>query len=270
MDFFFVRRYQAFYDFLGDSDDSNIKLSVLEILTQSLNELIKNDHFIFFCFVNYDLSKIRFNFLSQLLNQVKNYFNLQNPKYNLLKKFLTITYLRIFNYVSICTEKYKNFHQLETIQINQDFLKNYQKISDTWENVIKAINLGKYKNFLKKINEIFEIDIDPKKKEKIEQFRYMTKLIALILRNSSYVEIDKFHEVFGQKDLFSTMILEEYMNLFDFVNLDILKAYRIFISTFKLGGESDVIYNLILGFSIKFFNDNKVKIFFFNFSAITF
>ena len=257
MDFFFIRRYQTFFSQLGDSDDCNIKLSVLEIVTQRLNELIKNEHFVLFCFLNYDLCKVRYNFMSQLLNQIKNYFNLQNPKYNLLKRFLTITYLHIFNYITSCTDLYMSHNQLSNIQVNKEFLKIYQKDCETWEEVIKAINSGGYKNIIKKINDIFDVKINPKSKENQEEYRSLAKMLALLLRNSIYVEIDKFHEVFGQKDAFSKMVLEEYMNLFNFIGLDILKAYRIFISTFKLGGESDVIYNLILGFSQKYFNDNK-------------
>ena len=209
-----------------------------------------------YCFINYDLCKIRYNLFSQLLNQIKNYFLLTHPKYNMLKRFLTITYLHIFNYLTASIDSIKSTKQTENVIVNKEFLKSYQFKCEIWEDFIKAVNGGSYKNFIKKINEIFSLQINPKGKEIQEELRPYAKVFAVVLRNSIYVENDKFYEVFGQKDAFSKMILEEYMNLFNFHGLDILKAYRIFISTFKLGGESDVIYNLILGFSVKYYNDN--------------
>jgi len=42
--------------------------------------------------------------------------------------------------------------------------------------------------------------------------------------------------------------------------MDILKAYRIFVSSFKLTGESFVIGNLVCGFANKYFKDSKKEV----------
>jgi len=39
--------------------------------------------------------------------------------------------------------------------------------------------------------------------------------------------------------------------------MDILKAYRIYVSTFKLTGENFVIGNLVCGFAAKYYKDQK-------------
>ena len=39
--------------------------------------------------------------------------------------------------------------------------------------------------------------------------------------------------------------------------MDILKAYQVYVSTFKLTGESQVIGNLVGGFSEKYYTDQK-------------
>ena len=92
--------------------------------------------------------------------------------------------------------------------------------------------------------------------ENVQHYRKLAYSIAIMIKYSFYVDIEKLYEIFGNKNDFSKLILEEYLKTFDFTGLDILKAYRIFVSTFKLTGESDNIYNMIINFSEKYYKDN--------------
>jgi len=125
-----------------------------------------------------------------------------------------------------------------------------------------AINVGNYTN----INDINsnnnnkpeDVIVSLKAQDALlaANYRKFAYSIAMMLKYSFYVDIEKLHEIFGNKNDLSKLILEEYLNTFDFRGLDILKAYRIYVSTFKLTGESDNIYNMIMAFSEKYHQDN--------------
>jgi len=87
-------------------------------------------------------------------------------------------------------------------------------------------------------------------------YRKLAYSIAVMIKYSLYVDVEKLFEIFGNKNDLGKLILEEYLNTFDFRGLDILRAYRIYVSTFKLTGESDNIYNMIMAFSEKYHQDN--------------
>lgn len=93
--------------------------------------------------------------------------------------------------------------------------------------------------------------------EIVARNKELAKIIAIILRYSKLVDVNIIYEVIGNNEDFSGHVLEEYLNTFNFKGMDILSAYRLFVSTFKLGGESFVLYNIILEFSKKFFSDTK-------------
>ncbi len=103
-------------------------------------------------------------------------------------------------------------------------------------------------------------NIQENKKELDQQksmnYRKLAYTVAIMIKYSFYIDVEKLFEIFGNKNDLSKLILEEYLNTFDFRGLDILKAYRIYVSTFKLTGESDNIYNMIMGFSEKYHKDN--------------
>jgi hypothetical protein len=240
LDFMFIRRYQSYYNFLGDSPESNIKLSVLEILTECLNKLIRDENFLIISYVNYDFSKTRFNFINELFNSIQKYYNLNSPRFNFLKKLITMTYLLTFQQIYNYTNN--------ELPIDSELLKNYQTYNETWSDITKQANVS-YKKLYKKLIEIFE-------KESTVNSE-LVKPVAVLLKYSYFVDINMVYDVIGQKSEFSKAVITEYINSFDFKGLDILKAYRLLVSTFKLGGESYVIYNIISVFTHKYFEDNK-------------
>jgi hypothetical protein len=245
LDFMFIRRFQTYYNFLGDSPESNIKLSVLEILTEYLNKLIREEKFLIIAFVNYDFSKIRYSLVNELFNSIQKYYNLNSPRFNYLKKLITMTYVLTFE------EIYKHINN--ELPIDKELLKHHQTYSETWLEIIKQANIG-YKKLNKKLIEVFEDE------SKVNSELY--KPVAALLKYSYFVDINMIYDVIGQNADFSKAIIAEYINSFDFKGLDILKAYRLLVSTFKLSGESYVIYNIINAFTNKFFEDNKEDSFF--------
>jgi hypothetical protein len=240
LDFMFIRRYQNYYNFLGDSPESNIKLSVLELLTECLNKLIRDENFLIIAYVNYDFTKIRFNFINELFNTIQKYYNLNSPRFNFLKKLITMTYLLTFEQIHRFTNN--------ELPIDTDLLRHHQQFSETWQEITKQANTS-YKKMHKKLIEIYE--------DEGKVSGELVKPVAALLRYSYYIDINMVYDVIGQKSKFSIDIINEYVDSFDFKGLDILKAYRILVSTFKLGGESYIIYNIISAFTSKFFDDNK-------------
>lgn len=476
IDYLFLRRLKTYINFLNDSEESLIKLSVLEIIINYLNILVREHQFVFVIFMNFDFCKIRFNLLSEILVNCQKYFDLISPIYTHLKNNVTILYLNIFEIIydiivngntlfdrehymltyfqdkescedkipwekelivkikskqknrtskvknSFVSKKIKNnfasdieetekIHEntinkkhLQNIRfenptqilighseftsgssaldeeidtdnliensiskdrtldnkkladsnltmeqkeknkfyLDYNFVREIQGLQDLWNDEILAFinsNNSNFKKFNNKINPLFglkpietvnskktkekkkqeelsdtkdssktgadnklsnedfhntsnisnssenvsstniELDTSSEKsdgglsetksiKEEMEKLNFIEALkaknyrrlaytIAILMKYSLYIDVDKIHEIFGNKNEFSKLILEEYLKTFDFRGMDILKAYRIYVSTFKLTGESDIIYNMIMAFSEKYYNDNQ-------------
>ena len=91
----------------------------------------------------------------------------------------------------------------------------------------------------------------------ISRNRDIARLIAIIIRYSNHVDVNIIYEIIGLNEDFSNLILQEYMKTFNFTGMEILFAYRVFVSTFKLGGESYILENILTQYSKKYFEDNK-------------
>ena len=245
-DFMFIRRYRTYYlNLSSDSPDQNIKLSVLEVLTEYLNKLIEKDDFLLIGYFNYDLSKLRLNLINDLFSSLQKYFNLSLPKYTFLKKLITLTYTISFDRI------YQSIDN--STELDDEFIKKHQFYTDTWLDIIKQVNSASFKKLIKKLNEVFSVD-DITKTD-------IAKTIAHMSRYSYPIDINVLYDTIGNCHDFSKKILEEYTNLFDFRGMDIVKAYRLFVSTFKLGGESANIYNIIAVFSTVYYEHNKDNFF---------
>jgi len=61
----------------------------------------------------------------------------------------------------------------------------------------------------------------------------------------------------AENNPFSSMILKEYSKTYNFNGYDIIKAMNLFMSTFKLMGESYNIYNFICAFATRYYEENK-------------
>jgi hypothetical protein len=208
LDYFFLKRFYQYIDLLDEkNEECNIKLSVLEILANYLNEFISNHNFIFICYTNFDFSKIRFNFLFELFSQIQKYFNLVNPKFNFLKKILTITYLNISNYILNIVNDLKKADNNTKIEVDSNYLKKYSDLSESWEKIIKILKLNKLKTLKENMKEIGNSRNINTKEESSDEYKYLmlkySKSIANLLRNSYMVDTENINEVLGGKDVLS-------------------------------------------------------------------
>jgi len=263
IEFLYIRRYQTYFDFLGEGEDSNIKLTVLEIITKSLNKLIDEHDFLIFAYINYDLTKINHNIISDLLNSISKYYTLTNRKFDYLKKIISITYLVSFNRV-LTAFQHSDVSEFSNDFFKNSFLQNFQNLSDIWVEITKMINNGKFKKFKEKLIGIFKLkNLEPKaelKNEPVEvqaAYKKVAMSLANFLKYSDYIDINILYETIADNHDFSNLIMQEYCDTFDFRGMDIIRAYETLVSSFKLGGEPHQIYNIIMMFSKKFYNDNK-------------
>ena len=61
----------------------------------------------------------------------------------------------------------------------------------------------------------------------------------------------------AENNPFSNMILKEYAKTYNFKGYNIIKAMNLFVSTFRLMGESYNIYNFICAFASRYYEENK-------------
>ncbi len=208
LDYFFIKRYNTYFEFLGEQDEeSNIKLSVLEILTNYLNELIQNHDFILITYSCYDFSKIRYNLTLELLMQIHKYFNLTANKFSYIKKLLTITFLKITNQLlDIVKDLKKEENVVGTLKIDQTYIDKHLVLTEYWEDIIKKCKLNKPKKLIEKANQIYKGDLNDKEKHKafIQNF---AKSVSFLLKYSTYVDIENIFEILGGKEDISKVSL---------------------------------------------------------------
>lgn len=252
IDYLFVRRYQSYYSILKDNENSNIKLSTIEIITKYLNKLIEESDFLITSFFTYDFSKIRYNMIGEIFNSIQKYYTLEGNKFTFLKKQINITYLVTLNKI-----------MKGEGEINNEHIKTHQNLTEFWQGIIKTINAGKFKKFYEKIIEIFNVKLLDKKSdlknEPLEiqnEYTNISKSIANLVKFSYQIDINILYETISDNHTFSQAILDHYCNTFNFQGLDLLKAYEVYVSTFKLYGEPHNIYNFLMKFSKKYFDDN--------------
>jgi len=206
LDYFFIKRYHTYIDFLPESnEESNIKLSVLEILTNYLNDLIQHHNFVFICYANFDFSKIRYNFVSELLSQTHKYFNLTDNKFAYLKKLMTIMFHNITNNMLHLINQIKQEESTEVLKANQEYLAKHQEAVEFWESIISTLKLNKPKKLLECSNKLYKYDLEDKEMHK-EFLSKIAKSIAIIIKYSFFIDIDLVNEILGGKDEFSKVI----------------------------------------------------------------
>ena len=265
IDFIFLRHFKQYFSFLEDKNnnikqtDKVIKLSVLEILAMNFNKFIEfNDSLVILYFIC-DVYKIRFNIINEIFEAIHKYFSLNDPMYTYLKNSFTITYQIVFNKV------YEFFDKNKTQTNNNNLiLSKIEEYTDYWEKKLKLIKEGNLKELIKHFSKEYNLTL-LKKNDKIDilspehknTYQKLAKEIALIIRYSSYVDIENLFEIMAENNPFSSMILKEYSKTYDFKGYDIIKAMNLFMSTFKLMGESYNIYNFICAFATRYYEENK-------------
>ena len=134
---------------------------------------------------------------------------------------------------------------------NPNLNESFSSVNSSDGGINAVISVSSCSSFIPDIN-------NPEvRKQEMEKNKKYARLLAIIIRYSKLVDINIVFETIGMSEDFSKQILYEFIETFCFTGLDILSAYRLFISTFKLGGESYILYNIIIEFSRKFYEDNK-------------
>ena len=266
-DFIFLRHFKDYYFYLEDKEnaikqsDKLIKLSVLEILAMNLNKFIEYENSLVILYFLCDVYKLRFNIVNEIFEAIHKYFSLSNPIYNYLKNSFIITFQIVFDKVYEFLEKNKNFSQKIS---NNIFLTNIEENVEYWERKLKLIKEGNLKELIKHFCK--EYNLTPLKKndkinilsqEHLNIYQKLAKEVALIIRYSNYVNIENLFEIMAENNPFSNMILKEYSKTYNFKGYNIIKAMNLFMSTFRLMGESYNIYNFICAFASRFYEDNK-------------
>ena len=83
------------------------------------------------------------------------------------------------------------------------------------------------------------------------------KDIMLFFRNTPYLKKENIGEFLGENTDLSIKTLKFYAESFDFKNIDIVQALRLFLSTFQLPGEGQKIDRIIEHFASKYYDDNS-------------
>lgn len=93
----------------------------------------------------------------------------------------------------------------------------------------------------------------------IKDFSYpeMAKLLFI----SPGISKDSLGEFFAKNDEVHKQILQNYINLFDFSDLTIDQSIRLFLSSFRIVGEGQIVDRLLDMFSIAFYESHKDSFF---------
>ena len=278
IDYIFLRHFKNYFYYLEDKEniikdsDKLIKLSVLEILSNNFNEFIENDDSLSILYFINDVYKIRFNIINEIFDSIHNYFTLNKPSYNYLKNSFIITYQIVFNKIFY----YLNINKKETLTLdnntinnnenenNNSIIEKIEEFSEYWEKKLKIIKEGNLKELINHFSKEYNL-VPLKKNDKFDtlnpenqkKYEELSKSVAILIRYSNYVNIENLFEIMAENNPFSHLILKEYSKTYNFGGYDIIKAMNLFMSTFKLMGESYNIYNFICAFGAKFYEDNK-------------
>ena len=138
-----------------------------------------------------------------------------------------------FNYTQITTE---------TSEIDSNLKKKYelQTAASKFNTKIKT-GLA----YLKSIGYIDDSTLDSEAKD-----------IMLFFRNTPYLNKQNIGEFLGENTDLSLKTLKYFAESFDFKNIDIIEALRLFLSTFQLPVEGQKIDRIIEYFASKYYNDN--------------
>ena len=171
-----------------------------------------------------------------------------------------------FNSYNLDTMEKQNTFENKKKQINEDTIKEIlsqkpdSKLKKKYELKIAAEKFNKKiksgLSYLKAIGYINTTSIDTEAKD-----------INFFIRNSSSLSKKCIGEFLGENTELSMKVLENFVDNFNFKNLHIIQALRVFLSTFQLPKEGHKIDRILEFFSYKYIKDNPNK---FNNSEIVF
>ena len=100
--------------------------------------------------------------------------------------------------------------------------------------------------YLKSVGYINDKDIDSEAKD-----------IVLFFRNTPFLKKKNIGEFLGENTDLSIKTLKYFAESFDFKNMDIVQSLKLFLSTFQLPAEGQIIDRVIEHFASKYYNDNE-------------
>ena len=202
----------------------------------------------------------------------------EEENYELVNLALSTLTSMIHSIFEICEKEYSLSRYNETninttlSSMDVNFINNNQNTTNYTDNI---------QEFNTETNE--KIDSNLKKKYELqkaaEKFNYKTKLgisylkkvgylncssidseakaIVKFLRYTSSLKKKNIGEFLGENTELSLKTLKYFGESFDFKNVHIVQALRIFLSTFQLPPEGQKIDRVIESFSTKYYNDNS-------------
>ena len=195
-----------------------------------------------------ELIKICLNIIISIL---QSFFEICDKKYPLLKNSLNneinISRLSSFNdeinVISPNPFNYtKNPNEVNT-QIESNMKKKYELQTAASKFNIKTKTGLEY---LKSVGYINDKDIDSEAKD-----------IVLFFRNTPFLKKKNIGEFLGENTDLSIKTLKYFAESFDFKKMDIVQALKLFLSTFQLPAEGQIIDRVIEHFASKYYNDNE-------------
>ena len=199
-------------------------------------------------FSNQEYNELINIILKTMLTIVQSIFEISEKNYPLLRNSLNneinISRLSLgdscfsprssFNYTQITTEANK--------EIESNLKKKYE-LQTAVNKFNSKIKVGL--EYLKSIGYINDKDIDSEAKD-----------IALFFRNTPNLKKENIGEFLGENTDLSLRTLKYFTESFDFKNIDIIQALRLFLSTFLLPAEGQKIDRIIEHFASEYYKDN--------------
>ena len=187
----------------------------------------------------------------QIINSIiQSIYEICNQKYPVLKNSLNnelnISRLSSFNdEINVISPNPFHYTQVPTevnIEIESNLKKKYELQTAASKFNIKTKTGLEY---LKSVGYINDSNIDSEAKD-----------IMLFFRNTPFLKKKNIGEFLGENTDLSIKTLKYFAESFDFRNMDIVQALKLFLSTFQLPAEGQIIDRVIEHFASKYYNDN--------------
>ena len=186
-----------------------------------------------------------------IISILQSFFEICDKKYPLLKNSLNneINISRLssindeINVISPNPFNYTKNPNEVNIEIESNLKKKYELQTAASKFNIKTKTGLEY---LKSVGYINDKDIDSEAKD-----------IVLFFRNTPFLKKKNIGEFLGENTDLSIKTLKYFAESFDFKNMDIVQSLKLFLSTFQLPAEGQIIDRVIEHFASKYYNDNE-------------
>ena len=263
--------------------NNNSALPLKKVILQNLSEV----NYIFFLeiYANYDCELnekfIIKNLITSISNKVQERYSNNTQNYSsqeydeLIKICIKIMQTMMQSIYEICDKKYPLMNDSLNNEINISRLSSF----NNEVNVISP-NPFHYTQIPTEVN--IEIESNLKKKYELQtaasKFNIKTKTgleylktvgyindssidseakdIMLFFRNTPSLKKKNIGEFLGENTDLSIKTLKYFADSFDFKNMDIVQSLKLFLSTFQLPAEGQIIDRIIEHFASKYYKDN--------------